>query len=299
MRRIARTARSGSATRITPQKHRQKGNTGRRKEQRRSAGIAIGLIAVGLVTGAITSLVGASGVMVIVPALTMLFHVNTYMAIGTSLMVDVITSVVVAIGYFRAKNVKLTEALWLAASSILGALLGSRWAGAIPEGPLNILFAVVMILSGLATLRDALKKTAEKDTEKGLHFSATWQKILALLVVGFGLGIISGLVGAGEGVMVLLALIFILHYPMHQAIGTSTVIMAITALSSAIGYGVQGRIDYTYGLFIAAGAVVAGIIGSRYANRINEKRLKTIVSIVSIVFMAIGVIMLVLRLLAR
>jgi uncharacterized membrane protein YfcA len=277
-----------------------------------SVGIAIGLIAVGLVTGAITSLVGASGVMIIVPALTMLFHVNTHMAIGTSLMVDVITSIVVAIGYFRAKNVKLAEALWLAASAILGAQLGARWAGAIPEGPLNIIFAVVMVISGLATLRSALKKTAEtagttettngsadhkenKKGKKGLHFSAPWQKILALLVVGFGLGIISGLVGAGGGVMVLLALIFILQYPMHQAIGTSTVIMAITALSSAIGYGVQGRIDYTYGLLIAVGAVIAGIIGSRYANKINEKRLKIIVSIV---FMVIGVVMLVLRLFA-
>jgi uncharacterized membrane protein YfcA len=304
-----------------------------------SVGIAIGLIAVGLVTGAITSLVGASGVMIIVPALTMLFQVNTHMAIGTSLMVDVITSIVVAIGYFRAKNVKLTEALWLAASAILGAQLGARWAGTIPEGPLNIIFAVVMVISGLATLRSALKKTAEttetaetaeitettesastvktsgtvetagttetssnangqkndnenKKGKKGLRFSAPWQKTLALLVVGFGLGIISGLVGAGGGVMVLLALIFILQYPMHQAIGTSTVIMAITALSSAIGYGVQGRIDYTYGLLIAVGAVIAGIIGSRYANKINEKRLKIIVSIV---FMVIGVVMLVLR----
>jgi uncharacterized membrane protein YfcA len=321
-----------------------------------SVGIALGLIAVGLVTGTITSLVGASGVMVVVPALTMLFHMNAHMAIGSSLLVDVITSAVVAIGYFRAKNVRLEEGLWIAAASVLGAFVGARWAGAIPEGPLTLVFAIVMIVSGIATLVNASKKSvasaeiaeekaaktddavaakvdgkasdkadgtvaaaandavtaktvqnasdtaiSEKTTDAasdgsksaGLHFKAKWQQILALIVVGFAIGIISGLVGAGGGVMVLLALIFILRYPMHEAVGTSTVIMAITALASTIGYGMQGSIDYQWSLLIALGAVVAGIIGSKFANKIDERRLK---QIVSILFIVIGVLMCVMQL---
>lgn len=299
-------------------------------------GIALGLIAVGLVTGTITSLVGASGVMVVVPALTMIFHMNAHMAIGSSLLVDVITSAVVAIGYFRAKNVRLKEGLWIAVASILGAFVGARWAGTIPEGPLTLVFAIVMIISGIATLINAAKKSpaaagAEKapaqsadatvsgnsdvkavdgktgetakdatpassgtaPTQKGLHFNAAWQQILALIIVGFVIGIISGLVGAGGGVMVLIALIFILRYPMHEAIGTSTVIMAITALASTIGYGAQGSIDYQWSLLIALGAVVAGIIGSKFANKIDERRLK---QIVSVIFIVIGLAMAVMQL---
>ena len=63
--------------------------------------IIIGAIAVGLVTGTVTSLIGASGVSIVVPALTLFFAVNSHFAIGTSLLVNVITSLVVAISYFR------------------------------------------------------------------------------------------------------------------------------------------------------------------------------------------------------
>ena len=263
-----------------------------------SVGVICGLIAVGLVTGTITSLVGASGVMVVVPALTMLFRMNAHTAIGSSLLVDVITSAVVAVGYFRAKNVRLKEGLWIAVASVLGAFVGARWAGAIPEKPLSLVFALVMIISGIATLVNAIRKTsasatAGTSTHAGLHFTAAWQQVLALLVVGLAIGIISGLVGAGGGVMILLALIFILRYPMHEAVGTSTVIMTITALASTIGYGVQGSIDYGQSLIIALGAVIAGLIGARFANRIDERRLKMIVSVI---FMIIGVAMVVMQL---
>lgn len=115
---------------------------------------------------------------------------------------------------------------------------------------------------------------------------------LGLIAIGLVTGTITSLVGAGGGIMILLALIFILRYPMHEAIGTSTVIMAITALASTIGYGAQGSIDYLWSLLIALGAVIAGIIGSQFANKIDERRLK---QIVSILFVVIGALMIALQ----
>lgn len=113
----------------------------------------IGALLIGLVTGSITSLIGASGVSVVVPALTLFFALSSHVAIGTSLLVDVITSIVVAIGYFRAGNVHLTASLWLTVGSICGSLLGAHWAGIIPDNVLNSVFAVVLLVSGIATLR--------------------------------------------------------------------------------------------------------------------------------------------------
>lgn len=72
----------------------------------------VGVIIVGLITGTVTSLIGASGVCVVVPALTLFFDLNSHLAIGTSLMVDVITSIVVAINYFKHGNVRLQASLW-------------------------------------------------------------------------------------------------------------------------------------------------------------------------------------------
>lgn len=69
--------------------------------------LIIGMIILGLVTGTVTSMIGASGVNITVPVLTLFLGLNSHMAIGTSLMVDVITSIVVAISYFRHGNVRL------------------------------------------------------------------------------------------------------------------------------------------------------------------------------------------------
>ncbi|CCI81776.1 sulfite exporter TauE/SafE family protein [Lactobacillus hominis] len=245
----------------------------------------IEIIIVGLITGTITSLIGASGVTVVVPALTLLFGINSHLAIGTSLLVDVITSIVVSITYIRYKNVRLQASIWITVGSVLGAQLGSHWAGIISDTKLNALFAIMLILSGISTLR---RKNKVYDPNQGVHFKSKLAQTLALLGLGFGIGIISGLVGAGGGVMVLLTIIFILHYPMHQAVGTSTVIMAITALSSLLGYARQGNVDYKYGLWIALGAVIAGMIGSHIANKVNERVLN---KIVAWVFILLGIIM--------
>jgi len=65
------------------------------------------LVAVGLLSGLVMSLVGASAVMVIVPSLSLLFGYAMHLAIGVSLLVDVIASLVVGYAYWRHGNVDL------------------------------------------------------------------------------------------------------------------------------------------------------------------------------------------------
>lgn len=161
----------------------------------------------------------------------------------------------------------------------------------INDASLSMIFAVVLIISGIATLKKGV--TNHFDSQKGIHFKSKLTQALLLLFIGAVIGVISGLVGAGGGVMILLAIIFILHYPVHQAVGTSTVIMAITALSSMIGYARQGNVDWLMGVLIASGAVIAGIIGARYANSINEEKLNRVISWI---FIILGFIMIGMRL---
>lgn len=247
-------------------------------------------VAIGIVTGVVTSLIGASGVMVIVPILTMFFHVSTHSAIGTSLFVDVIASITVSYTYFKNGNIEIKSGIWIAVSSIAGAQLGALFASQIKEGPLSALFGIVLVISGIALLIKSYKKQSEpqEPQEKKVRFAKGWQQIVSSIIIGIGIGIISGLFGAGGGVMILLALIVILSYPLRKAVGTSTLIMAMTALSSTIGYASRGNIDLVLGCFLSVGAVIGGILGSRYANKVNEKTLQ---KVVSICFICLGVVM--------
>lgn len=247
-------------------------------------------IGVGVITGGITSLIGASGVMVIVPVLTMFFNVSTHSAIGTSLFVDVIASITVSYTYFRNGNVDIKSGIWIAVSSMAGAQLGSLFASQMQEGALSALFGVILIVSGAALLLRSRKEKSDSQPSqrKAIRFKRGWQQIVSSIAIGIGIGILSGLFGAGGGVMILLALIVILSFPLHKAIGTSTLIMALTALSSTIGYASRGHINLLLGCFLSIGAVIGGTLGGRYANRVNEKTLQRLVSIC---FMCLGVVM--------
>lgn len=268
-------------------------------------------ILVGIITGGITSLIGASGVMIIVPILTMFFNVSVHNAIGTSLLVDVIASLTVSYSYYKNGNIDLKSGIWIALTSIVGAQLGASFASNMGEGNLSSSFGIVLLIAGLGTFRKSYKnknkisendnsvdncETMEKtDSKKSKHkflkFEKQWQKILAALIIGFGIGVLSGIFGAGGGVMILIALIVIMSFPLHKAIGTSTLIMAITALSSTIGYASRGNIDIILSILISIGAILGGVIGSRYANKINEKTLQ---KLVGICFTLMGITMVVL-----
>ncbi len=244
-------------------------------------------VAIGVITGGITSLIGASGVMVIVPVLTMFFHVSAHTAIGTSLFVDVIASITVSYTYFKNGNIEIRSGIWIAVASIAGAQLGALFSSQIKEGPLSEMFGVVLIISGVGLIVKNHKQKDEPEKPK-TRFTKGWQQIISSILIGIGIGIISGLFGAGGGVMILLALVIILAYPLRKAIGTSTLIMAMTALSSTIGYVYRGNINLTLGCFLSAGAVIGGILGARYANNINEKVLQ---KVVGVCFMSLGVVM--------
>lgn len=130
------------------------------------------------------------------------------------------------------------------------------------------------------------------DSSKGIHFKSKIAQGTLLLLIGFLIGIISGLVGAGGGVMILITIIFILHYPMHEAVGTSTVIMAITALSSLVGYACEGHVDWQMGLIITIGALIAGVIGAKFANDVSEEKLN---KIVAVIFILLGIMMIAMK----
>jgi len=113
--------------------------------------------------------------------------------------------------------------------------------------------------------------------------------VLSSLILGFLVGIISGLLGAGGGVMILLILVFLLEYSMHEGVGTSTFIMAFTAASGAIGHAFTGNLPLEAAVLSGLGTVIGGRFAARFANRVNEKVLSYIVGAV---FGILGVAML-------
>jgi len=125
----------------------------------------------------------------------------------------------------------------------LGAQVGSYISPHIAESSLGgsfgiflIITAVIFALRGLGTVIPVSGQPTEAKREPNKLLKLLRKNVvLSSLVLGFLVGIISGLLGAGGGVMILLILVFLLEYSMHEGVGTSTFIMAFTAASGAIG----------------------------------------------------------------
>jgi len=106
------------------------------------------IVLVGLIAGVVTGLIGASGVMVIVPGLVMLGY-GAADAIGASLFADTVASLVVSWTYYQAGNVNLRQGWWIAVGSVLGAQVGSYISPHIAESSLGGFFGIFLIITAV------------------------------------------------------------------------------------------------------------------------------------------------------
>ena len=248
-------------------------------------------ILIGLITGVVVGLTGASGVVVVVPLLTMILGFSMHTAVGTSLFVDMITPLFVAWSYYRRGNVNLRSGLWLAVGAVLGAQAGALVANeALSSELMGKGFILFMFLMAISMWIKSVRTPRAKE-EFPLAEMNTKNRLITL-GIGLVLGLISGLFGAGGGLMFLLVLMIILKFPAHMAIGTSSLIMAITAASGTLGYALQGNVDFSTGIILTIAAVVGGLLSARLANKVSEM---VLTRIVGGVFASLGVAMIFLK----
>lgn len=252
------------------------------------------MILIGIFTGIVTGLTGASGVMVVVPLVSMLLNFSIHESIGTSLMVDIIAPLAISYTYYKHGNIDIKSGIWIAIGSIFGAQLGATFAAGMPEVGLGGAFGIFMAIMGVVIWKKGLNhESIAKIMKKVVKFETQTQKILVALILGFIVGLMTGVLGAGGGGMILLILIFVLNFPLHIAIGTSALIMAITACSGTIGYALHGSIKPLAGLILGFSAAGSGMVSARFANRVNEQILA---KAVGIIFIILGIIMTILYL---
>jgi uncharacterized membrane protein YfcA len=252
------------------------------------------VLLIGCFSGMVTGLTGASGVMVVVPLITILFKFPIHEAIGTSLVVDVLTSLMISATYLKNDNIALKSAGWVAISSVMMAQIGARFSDKIPERGLDSGFSFVLIVLALIIWRTGIKRDKIQDDPLNLsdYRSPIWRLVLSVLLAG-GSGFMTGFIGAGGGTNILLILLFVNKFPMHKALGTSILIMSFTALSGVIGHASFGNVNLLTGITLAFSAILTGIYCARFTSKISEKSLSRLMGAV---YLILGVVMMIINL---
>lgn len=225
--------------------------------------LAIGLaVFVGIALG----LLGGGGSILTVPLLAYVAGMDAKQAIATSLLVVGVTSAIGAVSHARAGRVQWRTGLIFGAAGMAGAYGGGLLARFIPGTVLLIGFAVMMVATAVAMLRG--RKTVE--TAGGDHHLP----IPKIIAEGLVVGLVTGLVGAGGGFLVVPALALLGGLPMPVAVGTSLVVIAMKSFAGLAGYLSSVQIDWTVALAVTAAAVVGALIGARLTAMVNPDALR-------------------------
>ena len=177
-----------------------------------------------------------------------------------------VTSAVGAVSHARAGRVQWRTGLIFGAAGMAGAYLGGVLARFIPGTVLLIGFAVMMIATAIAMLRGRKNVVASGDGQR--------MPIVKILAEGLVVGLVTGLVGAGGGFLVVPALALLGGLPMPIAVGTSLIVIAMKSFAGLGGYLSSVHIDWTVALMVTAAAVVGALLGARLTAMVNPDALR-------------------------
>jgi len=241
----------------------------------------IGYLASGLI-GVSLGLIGGGGSIITIPILVYLFHLEPTAATGYSLFIVGTTSLVGGIKSAFNKMVDFRSGLLLAVPSMLTIYLTRHYfLPSIPDEISSIgsfvitkdlvtmiFFAFIMILAAIKMIRNT--EEPENDSHVEPH------NFLKILFQGLGVGVVTGVVGAGGGFLIIPTLVLLVGLPMKRAVATSLIIIALNSLLGLMGdIGGNLKIDYSLMFILSALAIVGIFIGGYFSKFIHGNKLKS------------------------
>ncbi|HEX3600423.1 MAG TPA: sulfite exporter TauE/SafE family protein, partial [Lacipirellulaceae bacterium] len=248
------------------------------------------LISIG--AGALGSLLGLGGGIIVIPALTLLFHIDIRYAIGASIVSVIATSSGAAATYVRDGLTNLRVAMVLELATTSGALTGAYLAGLLSGRWLFIIFGLVLGYSSLMMVRklkgpefensdkpapwaDYLRLHGsyfDKRASREIVYRVTSTRIgLALMYVA---GAISGLLGIGSGSLKVPAMDLAMHMPIKVSTATSNFMIGVTAAASAGVYYMRGEIDPFIAAPVAVGVLLGAVGGSYLLPKLHSTTIR-------------------------
>ena len=226
-------------------------------------------------------LIGGGGSILTVPVLVYLFGVEPVLATAYSLFIVGSTSLIGTFPKYKSGEVNLKTAIIFGIPAI-AAVYATR-AFLVPAIPnevftigtfavtkpllMMLLFAVLMVFASVSMIRGKKVAAQEEASEQKFDYPL-------ILVEGAIVGVLTGLVGAGGGFLIIPALVMLSKLPMKQAVGTSLLIIAAKSLIGFTGDLGKETMDWTLLLTVTALAIAGIFIGNALSKKVSANSLK-------------------------
>ncbi|MGM0437642.1 MAG: sulfite exporter TauE/SafE family protein [Bacillota bacterium] len=223
--------------------------------------------------------------------------ISMHHAATTSQLIMMTTATISMLVFNQNKRVDWKLALIVDPATDIMAFVGGYLAGGFEGYVLKIFFAVILIVVSIFMFIPVKNKEINKADRFGFwernfgenHYVVNlWLTIPIAAVVGF----FAGAIGISGGSFKIPLMVLAGGVPIEIAVGTSSAMVAVTALMGFIGHGLQGNINLPLAIPLVIAAVAGGLIGSKWAVKSKPKNLKLIfaaINILAAIFMIINI----------
>ena len=260
------------------------------------------LLAGAYAAGLLGSLTGLGGGVIVIPLLTLVFHIDFRYAIGAALVASIATSSGSASAYVKEGMTNIRLGMFLEIATSIGAVTGAVIALWMPTNTIAVIFGLVLILTAVMQQRQSadhehvkgsnlarkLKLFGTYPTKEGnqsYELTHVTGGFLTMIVAG----ILSGLLGIGSGVLKVLAMDNFMKVPFKVSTTTSNFMIGVTAVTSAVVYLQRGYIEPGIAFPIMVGVLGGALTGAQLLKRLNVSLLRKIFAI-AILLVAINMI---------
>lgn len=224
------------------------------------------------------------------------FYVLTFVLAGapmheaatTGQFVLFATALASMVVFQKHKTVLLPLALFIGGMTATTAFAGGFFAHLLTGITLKIVFSLLLVLAGVLMLLPVKKRTSKPHrsgsywvlkTVDSVYYINLWVTVPAVLASGF----CAGMVGVSGGSFLVPLMVLGCRVPMRLAVGTASIIVAVSAFSGFLGHALHGTFNPTWALPIAGVAVVGGVLGGRIALKTKPAYLKTLFALTTLV----------------
>lgn len=266
---------------------------------------AIEIILFGLCMGFLSGLLGVGGGFLITPLLNALFGIPYNVAVGSSICQMAFTSLSGSIKHVRQGSADVKLGLSLFIGSFIGVEIGARILESLKSSAvivvrgntmlkvdfyMSLIYLVFLVSLGLYMFRENFLRNGDDEVES--EMSKFMQNIKLrpmvgfpsmpgrkfslwlILVLGVVIGICSGLLGVGGGVILLPILIYVIAQPTHKAIGTSLFLVFLTSVYGSITHIMKDNVNINLVVLILCGSVLGSYIGAVMTTKLKGTTLR-------------------------
>lgn len=269
------------------------------------------ILGMGAAVGFLSGMFGVGGGFLITPLL-IFYNIPPVVAVATGANQVVASSVSGSITHFRRGTLDVKLGTVLLIGGLCGATVGVwlftllRSIGQL-DLIISLLYVILLSTVGVLMLKEsisAIRRTARNETvtlrRPGHHNwvhrlplkvrfkkSKLYLSIIPIIVLGFGVGVLTSVMGVGGGFIMVPAMIYLLRIPTNVVVGTSLFqIIFVTAYTTIV----QAATNFSVDIVLAFILMLAGVVGAQYGVRVGQKlRGEQLRALLALLVLAVGI----------